>query len=77
MDFFRRTRATGLYRDGVDLELISRILGHISIVTTRIYAIPSVEMLREAMEKGSASGIDEKPLWEGHEDELIKLCGLR
>jgi len=74
---FRSTRATGLYRNGVDLELISRILGHNSTTTTRIYAIPSVEMLRKAMEKGSASGIDEKPLWEGHEDELIRLCGLR
>ncbi len=73
----RRTRVTGLYRDGVDLELLSRILGHSSTTTTRIYAIPSVEMLREAMEKGYVSGVDEKPLWEEHTDELIKLCGLR
>jgi len=25
---FRRTRATGLYRDGVDLAIVSRFLGH-------------------------------------------------
>ena len=42
----RRTRATNLYQDGTELELISRILGHSSTETTRIYAIPSVEMMR-------------------------------
>lgn len=72
----RRTRATGLYRDGVELELISTILGHSSTETTKIYATPSMEMMKEAMEHGQES-IDEKPLWEGKEDELIKLCGLR
>ena len=73
----RRTRATGLYRDGVAIELISRILGHSSTQTTRIYAIPSAEMLRDAMERGLPNETDKKPLWEGHEDELIRLCGLR
>ena len=35
----RRTRAGGLYQSGVELELVSRILGHTSTQTTRIYAI--------------------------------------
>ena len=73
---FRRTRATGLYRDGVDIELISRILGHASTQTTRIYTIPSLEMLKEAMEKGVEAD-DHEALWKGHEDELAALCGLR
>ena len=73
----RRTRATGLYRDGVEIEFISRIPGHSSTQTTRIYAIPSAEMFRDAMEKGFPNETDQKPLWEGHEDELIRLCGLR
>ena len=34
---FRRTRATDLYQSTVDLELVSRILGHASTQTTRIY----------------------------------------
>ena len=41
-----------LNSNGVDIELISRILGHASTQTTRIYTIPSLEMLKEAMEKG-------------------------
>ncbi len=73
---FRRTRATGLYQDGVDIELISRILGHASTQTTRIYATPSLEMLKEAMEKGFEADGSEA-LWKGHEDSLAALCGLR
>ena len=52
---FRRTRATGLYRNGVELEMISVILGHSSTETTRIYATPSIEMLGEAIEYSVAS----------------------
>ena len=42
----RRTRATNMYQDGTELELISRILGHSSTETTRIYAVPSIDMTR-------------------------------
>lgn len=72
----RRTRATNLYQDGVDLELISRILGHSSTLTTRIYATPSIEMLREAMDCQNYVP-DEKPLWQSDEEELARLCGIR
>lgn len=74
----RRTRATGLYRDGVALELISRMLGHSTTEVTRKYAIPSVEMMREAMEKSPLNEpAGEIPLWQGKEEDLIRLCGLR
>lgn len=43
---FRRTRATDLYQNGVELELVSRILGHSSTETTKVYAKPSIKMLR-------------------------------
>jgi site-specific recombinase XerD len=72
----RRTRATNLYQSGVELELVSRILGHSSTETTRIYAIPSIEMMREAMENGSLSP-PEDGLWPDDEDEMARLCGLR
>ena len=73
---FRRTRATGLYQGGVPLELVSRILGHSSVETTKVYAKPSLEMMREAME--SASPLPGgSPAWVGCEDELARLCGLR
>lgn len=71
---FRRTRATGLYRDGVELEMVSRILGHSSTETTKRYAIPSVEMMREAMKMNEEV---EQPLWEKNIDEDMRLCGFR
>ena len=74
---FRRTRACNLYQDGVELELVSRILGHSSTQTTRIYAAPSIEMMREAMEHNEDSVPDENPLWLGDEAELARLCGIR
>lgn len=75
---FRRTRATGLYRDGVDLAIVSRFLGHAQVETTRIYATPSVEMMRQAIERSSTNSVNEKPLWSVTTDEaMAKLCGLR
>lgn len=75
---FRRTRATGLYRDGVDLAIVSRFLGHAQLETTRIYATPSVEMMRQAIERSSINSANEEPLWSATTDEtLAKLCGLR
>lgn len=74
---FRRTRATGLYRDGVDLAIVSRFLGHAQLETTRIYATPSIEMMRKAIEKDSMC-INEQPLWSENTDDIMaKLCGLR
>ncbi len=74
----RRTRATNLYQNGVELALISRILGHAFLETTRIYAKPSLDMMREAMDSVEAPlAKDEKPLWVGSEEEMAKLCGLR
>lgn len=72
----RRTRATDLYRDGVPIELVSRILGHSSVDTTRVYATPSMQMLREAMERGSQT-VDCEVDWPTDEEELARLCGLR
>lgn len=72
----RRTRACGLYQSGVELELVSRILGHTSIQTTRIYASPSIEMLKAAMENNSVD-ISETAEWLDNEGELARLCGIR
>lgn len=77
---FRRTRATDLYQHGVDLEVVSRFLGHSSTQTTRIYANPSVEQIRVAVEKAANKNIDTpvKQNWSSKkEDEIAKLCGLR
>ena len=74
---FRRTRATGLYQSGVELELISVILGHSSTQTTRIYASPSMEMMRKAMAFDELNVLEEEPEWLTDEEELARLCGLR
>lgn len=60
----RRTRATNLYQNGVELALVSRILGHAVLDTTRIYAKPSMDMMREAMDSFQAPQTrEENPLW--------------
>ncbi len=74
---FRRTRATNLYQSGVELELVSRILGHSSTQTTRIYASPSIEMMKEAMDAASGSIPEEEPEWPEDDEEMARLCGLR
>ena len=74
----RRSRANGLYQSGVPIEVVSRFLGHSSIETTKDhYAFPSVEQMRKAMSSDKMQAEEQKPMWEGHEDELAKLCGLR
>ena len=74
----RRTRATNLYQDGVDIELVSTILGHAQIETTKThYAKPSLAQMRESMESVPTPAADEEPLWIGSEDEMARQCGLR
>ena len=74
----RRTRASNLYQNGVELALVSRILGHAFLDTTRVYAKPSLAMMRKAMDYVDVSQTkDEKPLWIGSEEEMAKICGLR
>lgn len=78
---FRRTRATGLYQDDVDLEMIARLLGHAQLETTKKYANPSVNQLRAAMERGTSAAINEpeEALWETADKEaaFARKCGIR
>lgn len=74
---FRRTRATNLYQSDIELELVSRILGHASTQTTRIYAKPSLEMIKSAMDKSNPELNFEQPLWPDDEDDFARICGLR
>ncbi|MDR1540454.1 MAG: site-specific integrase [Clostridiales bacterium] len=74
---FRRTKATNMYQSGVELDLVSRLLGHAQIETTRKYAKPSMEMMREAMSKDQANQTCcETPAW-CTEDEYALKSGLR
>ena len=78
MDLFRRTRATELYQNDVPLELVSRMLGHEELETTKIYAVPSTKMLKAAIDSvDNPVPAPEEQLWCGSEDELAVLYGLR
>ena len=74
---FRRTRGTGLYRDGVDLAAISVLLGHADMKTTRdYYTTPSLEQLREIANKRTGAIPEEEPLWPDDENEITRMLGL-
>ena len=74
---FRRSRGTNLYQNGLDLTVVSAMLGHEQIETTRTYyARPSMEMMREAMEKSAPNAGNETPNWHGKEEELAQLFGI-
>lgn len=74
----RRTRATHLYQNGVSLPLVSRLLGHASLQTTQLYAKPSLDMLRQALESvESPTQRTERPIWLEDEAMMAKLSGLR
>ena len=72
----RRTRACGLYQDGVPMEQVAALLGHSDIETTRThYAKPSKEQMQESMRKG----IQQEPAkkeWVGNIDEIKRKFGL-
>jgi integrase/recombinase XerD len=49
--WYRHTAATRLLRDGVPLEVVSKLLGHVDITTTSsIYGHLTVEDARKALE---------------------------
>ena len=74
----RRSKATTLYQTGTPLPLIASILGHSQMETTRIYATPSMEMKKEAMDRVvPVSFKDQKPIWQNREDEEARKNGLR
>lgn len=74
----RRSKATYLYQHGMALEQVSTLLGHSQLETTRVYAKPSVQQLRSAIERITPkSDQEQKPLWQGKEDEIAKRLGLR
>lgn len=74
---FRRTRGTLLYRDGVSIEEVSRMLGHADIQTTRDhYTSSSPEQKRKIAAKKNEAIPDEAQLWPDDEDELDAILGF-
>ena len=74
---FRRTRGTNMYRDGVDISIVSRHLGHNDIKTTKDhYTTPSPEQMKEIARKRTQMIPDEEKLWSDDENEISKELGL-
>lgn len=48
---FRHTFATTLYKRGLDVRMIQKLLGHSNLNTTMIYIDSDIEMLRDAYKK--------------------------
>ena len=75
---FRRTRGTNLYRDGVDISVVSGLLGHANIQTTKdYYTSPSMEQLQAVAKKRTEMIPDEIQMWPDDEEELAKELGLK
>jgi site-specific recombinase XerD len=78
----RHSRAMHLYKNGMDLTLISQWLGHANLDTTQIYAYADTEQKRKAIELATTNGNalrsknSERYIVED-EDTLKRLCGLR
>lgn len=76
---FRHTRAIHLYRAGMPLALLSELLGHAKIETTRIYAYASPEMQADAINKANHPQNTpdvENELWSADEETIKRLYGL-
>jgi integrase/recombinase XerD len=73
----RHARAMQMLRAGVPLPHIKEFLGHANIATTNIYASADNQMVRDALQKVVGSEPDLAPLWEGDDDLILQLAGLK
>lgn len=73
----RHARAMQMLRAGVPLPHIKEFLGHANIATTSIYASADNQMVRDAIQQAAGTTPDLTPLWEGDEDLILQLAGLK
>lgn len=77
---FRHSRSMHLYQMGIPLSYIKDFLGHANINTTSIYASADITMMKNALEKVGAQDATSNikiPIWQGDEDMILTLCGLK
>lgn len=73
----RHSRAMQMLRAGVPLPHIKEFLGHVNIATTSTYATADNQMVREAIQNLASSTPDLAPIWQGDDDLLLQLAGLK
>lgn len=73
----RHARAMQMLRADVPLPHIKEFLGHADIATTSIYASADNQMVREAIQKAAGTAPDLAPTWEGDDDLILRLAGLK
>lgn len=73
----RHARAMQMLRAGVPLPHIKEFLGHANISTTEIYASADNKMVREAIQKAASTTPDLAPIWNGPDDLILRLSGLK
>jgi len=75
---FRHAKAFHMLENTIPISIISRFLGHENISTTMVYAKPSIEMIRNALEH--SQGIEQKAKkkdYSEYERRRLELCGIR
>lgn len=69
----RHSKAMHLLENGVNLIYIRDFLGHVSVVTTEIYAIANPEIRRKQIESASKAVIKKGRYSEKHKNDLLKF----
>jgi len=73
---FRHSYGAQMYRLGLSLPEIAKLLGHVDISTTEVYAETDVEMAAEALQKMVGNQPARK--WDSlSEDDKLKMLGLK
>lgn len=70
---FRHSKAMHLLENGVNLIYIRDFLGHVSIVTTEIYAVANPEVRRKQIESASKAVIKKGKYTEKDKNDLLKF----
>ena len=75
----RHSIAMAMLKNGIPISYIRDFLGHSSIETTSIYSHSDSEMIAEAIkavEHETTTATTQEKQWKGHEEYLLRLCGL-
>lgn len=73
----RHARAMQMLRADVPLPHIKEFLGHANIATTNIYASADNQMVRKAVQQAGSNTPEPAQTWEGDDELILRLSGLK